>query len=216
MDYSLHRNYFNTAYKTGTDIWTHLPIDIRGAKLMGKLSAGATVLDIGSGRGIFAKKLAETGFKVIGIDSESEIVANTNKEVENWGLSGRVKFMVADALELPFVDESFDGVCALGLMENIHPEDWPKYADEVKRVLKPGGFYLNMSFSRKTRNFMKFSPIDSPDGEFQKHGVHYHFFEEEEMKNIFNKKFTLISQDVLFVKDPIEIALLESLFQKPK
>ena len=79
-----------------------------------------------------------------------------------------------------------------------------------------GGFYLNMSFSRKTINFINFSPIASPDGELEKHGIHYHFFEDKEMAQIFDKKLTLISQEIEFIKKPVELGLLESLFQKPK
>ena len=216
MDYHEHKDYFNKAYATGSDIWTPLSIPLRGAKFIKKLPTGSTILDIGSGRGLFAKNLTEAGFKVIGIDFENEIVGKANAEVKNWGLSGKVKFMTANALELPFVDASFDGACAFGLLENIHKEDWPKYADEIKRVLKPGGFYLNMSFSRKTRNFLNFSPINSQTGEFEERGIHYHFFEEKEMANIFDKKLTLISQNVEYLKEPVELALLESLFQKPK
>jgi len=216
MDYHRHKDHFNKAYATGTDIWTPLVIPLRGMKLLKNLPKGATILDVGSGRGLFAKTLAEAGFKVIGIDFENAIVDKANREIKNWKLEGKVKFLVADALKLPFVDGSFDGACAFGLMENLHAEDWPKYADEIKRVLKPGGFYLNTSFSRKTLNFLNFSPINSPDGELEKHGIHYHFFEEIEMANIFDKKLTLISQNIEFIKKPVELALLESLFQKPK
>lgn len=216
MHYNEHKNYFNTAYKTGSDIWTHFPIQVKGIKFIEKLSSGSFILEIGSGRGLFAKQLAEAGFRVVGIDFESEIVAKTNEEVKNWGLSGKLKFMVGEALHLPFPDAGFDGVCAIGLMENIHAEDWPQYANEVNRVLKPGGFYLNISFSRKTQKFLNLSPINLPNGELQIADVHYHFFEKDEMKNIFEKKLTLISQEVKFLKHPTEIALLESLFQKVK
>lgn len=216
MDYHHHKDTFKKAYATGSDIWTPLAIPLRGAKLIKRLPAGSSILDIGSGRGLFAKNLADRGFKVIGIDFEEDIVLKANQEIKHWGLEGKLKFVVADALKLPFVDNSFDGVCAFGLMESIHQADWPTYAEEIRRVLKPGGFYLNMSFSRKTKNFLNFSPATSPDGELEKHGIHYHFFEEKEMINIFEKKLTLISQNIEIIKKPVELALLESLFQKPK
>ena len=216
MDYHAHKDHFNKAYATGTDIWTPLTIPLRGTKLIKKLPAGASILDVGSGRGLFAKQLADMGFKVIGIDFEDQIVSKVNGEIKHWGLEGKLKFVTADALKLPFVDNSFDGVCAFGLMESLHKKDWPKYAAEIRRMLKPGGFYLNMSFSRKTINFINFSPIASPDGELEKHGIHYHFFEDKEMAQIFDKKLTLISQEIEFIKKPVELGLLESLFQKPK
>lgn len=217
MDYSRHKDYYKTAYKNGADVWTHLPVKMRSAKkLIARLPPGGSILDLGSGRGLVAKNLAEMGFKVIGIDFEEDIVEKANAEVKHWRLEGKLKFVSADALKLPFVDNSFDGVCDFGLLENLYKEDWQAYANEINRVLRPGGFYLNVSLSRKTKNFLYFSPINSKDGELEKDGVHYHFFEKEEIKNIFNNKMALISDNIEFVEEPREIALLQTLFQKPQ
>ena len=215
MDYQTHKDYYKTAYQNGIDIWTHLPVKIRSAKsLVGKLSPGGTILDLGSGRGLIAKNLAEMGFKVIGIDFEGDVVKKANEEIKDWKLEGKLKFIEADVFNIPFTDESFDGICDFGLLENLHKEDWETYVNEINRVLRSGGFYLNVSLSRKTRNFLDFSPINSKDGEFEEDNVHYHFFEKEEMKNIFNNKMTLISDNVEFVEKPREIALLQTLFKK--
>jgi len=215
MDYKTHKEYYKTAYKNGSDIWTHLPIKIRGAKkLVEKLPIGGAVLDLGSGRGLIAKNLAEMGFKVIGIDFEEDIVDKANMEIKDWKLEGKLKFIKTDVFHMPFTDGSFDGVCDFGLLENLYQEDWGAYANEINRILKPDGFYLNVSLSRKTINFLDFSPINSKDGEFKDEDVHYHFFVKEEMVNIFNNKMTLISDNVEFVEEPREIAVLQTLFQK--
>jgi ubiquinone/menaquinone biosynthesis C-methylase UbiE len=215
MDYSIHREYYKASYQNGADIWTHLPVKIQNAKkLATKLPAGGTILDLGSGRGIIAKNLAEMGFKVIGIDFEKEIVNKANAEIPVWGLEGKLKFMEADVFNIPFTDASFDGVCDFGLLENLHKEDWGKYASEINRVLKPGGYYLNISLSRKTVNFLNYSPINSPDGELTKHNIHYHFFVKEEMQDIFKDSMTLVSDSIELVEKPREIALLQTLFQK--
>ena len=215
MDYRKQKNYYKTAYQNGIDIWTHLPNKIQGAKkLIEKLPAGGTVLDIGSGRGLITKNLAEMGFKVIGIDFEGDIVEKANREIKNWGLQGKLKFMEADVFDLPFTDTSFDGVCDFGLLENLLQEDWDSYANEINRILRPGGFYLNVSLSRKTKNFFTFSPINSNDGDFDQEDMHYHFFEKEEIRNIFKKNMTLISDRIEFVEKPRELALLQTLFQK--
>jgi ubiquinone/menaquinone biosynthesis C-methylase UbiE len=215
MDYTKHKDFYKTAYQNGIDLWTHLPTKMQNAKkLAEKLPLGGLVLDLGSGRGLIAKNLAEMGFKVIGIDFEKEIVQKANAEIKNWKLQGKLKFIEADIFHLPFTDMSFDGVCDFGLLENLYREDWGAYANEINRVLRPGGFYLNVSLSRKTKNFFEFSPINSKDGELEKDGVHYHFFEKEEIKNIFNNKMTLISDNVEFVEKPREMAFLQTLFQK--
>lgn len=216
MDYEEHKKYFETAYRTGSDIWTHLPMKERGEMLMEQLPLGALILDVGSGRGLFAKQLAEAGFSVIGIDFEGNIIKKTNEEIKNWKLEGKLKFVEGSALDIPFTDDSFDGVCDFGLMENLYKEDWEQYASEVSRVLKPGGFYLNTSLSRETQHFLEFYPKSSESGEFEKYGVHYHFFNKEEMKKIFNHELTSIKQDIEFIEKPNKIALLETLFQKRK
>ena len=214
MDYEEHKNYFELAYRTGSDIWTNFSIKDRGKMLMRELPKGAMILDVGSGRGLFAKKLADSGYSVIGIDFEKNIVEKTNKEIKNWGLEGKLKFVEGSALDIPFVDNSFDGVCDFGLMENLYKEDWGQYANEICRVLKPGGFYLNTSLSRETQQFFRFYPKGSIDGEFEKYGVHYHFFSKDEMKNIFDHKLNPIEQDIEFTDKSDEVALLETLFQK--
>ena len=214
MDYQEHKNYFEIAYRTGSDIWTNLSIKNRGKMLMKELPKGAIILDVGSGRGLFAKQLAESGFSVIGLDFEGNIVKKTNEEIKNWGLVGKLKFVEGSALDIPFVDSSFDGVCDFGLMENLYKEDWNQYASEISRVLKPGGFYLNTSLSKETQQFFKFYPKGSENNEFEKYGVHYHFFSKDEMKDIFNHKLNPVEQDIEFVERPNEVALLETLFQK--
>jgi len=216
MDYKKHKEYFEAAYRTGSDIWTHLPLKNRGKALMEQLPSNSIILDIGSGRGFFAKKLVEFGYKVIGLDFESNIVKKTNKEVKEWGLEGRLRFVEGNALDLPFTDNSFDGVCDFGLLENLYKEDWEKYANEVCRVLKLGGFYLNTSLSRETQNFLDFRPKGSKSGDLHKYGVYYHFFEKDEMKDVFNHQLNLINQDIEFVEKPRQVALLETLFQKKK
>jgi len=49
----------------------------------------------------------------------------------------RVKFHAASALELPFDDNSFDGVWSIQMNMNI--EDKQSWLEEVYRVIKPGG-----------------------------------------------------------------------------
>ncbi len=214
MNYQKHKEYFATAYRTGSDVWTHLPMKNRGALLMEKLPPGALILDVGSGRGLLAKKMAESGFSVIGIDFEKEIVKKTNELVKGWGLEGKLKFVEGDALDIPFVDSSFDAVFDFGLLENLYEEDWGRYADEVSRVLKPGGYYLNTSLSKETQEFLGFRPKGSPSGELKKYDVVYHFFTKDQIKNIFDHNLNPIEQNIKFSEHPDQIALVETLFQK--
>ena len=214
MDYEKHKKFFETAYRTGSDIWTNLSMEGRGLLLMKELPKDSIILDIGSGRGFFAKKLVENGYRVIGIDFEPNIVKKSNSQIKDWGYEGRLKFIEADALDLPFTDNSFDGVCDFGLMENLYKEDWGQYVKEVGRVLKPGGFYLNTSLSSETQNFFDFKPKASEGGSFQKYGMNYYFFNKDEIKNIFKNELISVEQNIEFVDKPGKFALVETLFKK--
>ncbi|MFA5778000.1 MAG: class I SAM-dependent methyltransferase [Candidatus Paceibacterota bacterium] len=214
MGYLEHKEHFNIAYKTGADTWTHPSTTFEGKKFIEKLSPGANILDVGSGRGFFAKHLADLGFKVIGIDFAKEVVEKANENIADWGLEGKLKFVEGDVLSIPFVDAGFDAVCDFGLFETLYKEDWPIYAKEINRVLKPGGIYLNVSLSRETHHFFEFSPKAGVDVDFEKYGIHYHFFGEEEMKTIFLDKFETISQKTELAKTDGKIVLLETLFRK--
>src|SRR3989338_2896670 len=102
MDYHEHKNYFETAYKTGSDVWTHVTVENQGKDFVERLVPGALVLELGSGRGLFAKHLAESGFRVIGLDFAGDAVKRADEEVKNWGLAGKLKFVEANALDIPF------------------------------------------------------------------------------------------------------------------
>jgi len=68
----------------------------------------------------------------------SPVQANRAKErAKIAGLESNVNFLVADALNMPFPDESFDLVWSLESGE--HMPDKIKFLQECYRVLKPGG-----------------------------------------------------------------------------
>lgn len=95
---------------------------------------GRRVLDIGSGEGFGSYYFYLKGANVFGLDLAPEVVGYSNKKYGTKNL----EFILGDATELPFEDESFDYVAGMDLIE--HVEDVDKLCSEVKRVLKPGGF----------------------------------------------------------------------------
>ncbi|MFN0065047.1 MAG: bifunctional 2-polyprenyl-6-hydroxyphenol methylase/3-demethylubiquinol 3-O-methyltransferase UbiG [Chlamydiales bacterium] len=106
---------------------------------MGKHSA---VLDIGCGAGFLTNTLAQSGHSVTGIDLsvESLEVAKKRDTTKN------VKYIVADAFNLPFAPHSFDAVCAMDLLEHI--SDPQLVVQQAARVLKPGGLFFFHTFNR--------------------------------------------------------------------
>ena len=196
MEHTPHvqKQYFQFAYQTGSDIWTHLPYRYKAEQMLPDMPEDALVLDIGAGRGLWAAKLVGLGYRVLGIDYVESIVEKVNVRIKEEGYADRARFIVGDALDIPFVDDGFDMVTDIGTLQHIKEQDWSEYVKEIHRVLKYGGYYLKISLSRKTPQFMGWTPRNSSDGNFTKFGVHYHFFTETEIEKLFNNHFTIIDQ----------------------
>lgn len=95
------------------------------------------ILDIGCADGMFSKVVLDKSKarKLIGIDVLKTSVAWANK---HWAQTGKMKFMVGDAHQLKFPNETFDAVVALEVLEHVyHPLDVLK---EIKRILKKNGY----------------------------------------------------------------------------
>ncbi len=96
------------------------------------------ILDVGCGIGGSSLYLAEKfGARVTGI-TLSPVQANRAKErARAAGLQSKTDFQVANALDMPFADNSFDLLWSLESGE--HMPDKAKFLQECYRVLKPGG-----------------------------------------------------------------------------
>jgi SAM-dependent methyltransferase len=102
------------------------------------LSAGESVIDLGSGLGGPARVLAaEFGCDVTGIDLSPEFVETARILTEHCGLPDRVRFAAGDALALPYATGSFDVAWTVHVVMNIRERQ--RFIDEAARVLKPGG-----------------------------------------------------------------------------
>ena len=104
--------------------------------------AQARVLDVGCGAGFLSNHLAREGFEVTGVDaSKASLDVAARHDV-----SGRARYVLGDALALPFPAASFDVVCAMDFLE--HVEDPAAVVAEISRVLKPGGLFFFHTFNR--------------------------------------------------------------------
>jgi tocopherol O-methyltransferase len=96
------------------------------------------IIDIGCGIGGSSLYLAEKLHgEVVGI-TLSPVQANRAQErAATAGLSNRAIFKVANALDIPYPDNTFDLVWTLESGEHMPDKD--KFLQECYRVLKPGG-----------------------------------------------------------------------------
>jgi SAM-dependent methyltransferase len=96
---------------------------------------GERWLDVGTGAGAVALRLARLGADVTGIDPAYGLIETARRRAADEGLEA--SFDVGDAESLPYEDAAFDGVASS--MGMIFAPDHAAAAGEVARVLRPGG-----------------------------------------------------------------------------
>ncbi|MDB2369504.1 class I SAM-dependent methyltransferase [Planktomarina temperata] len=97
------------------------------------------VLEIGCGRGSLSAYFADVGADCHLLDISPKAIELAKKSFASLNLSGN--FYVADCEKLPFLDETFDFVFSIGLLE--HFEDITLVLAEKNRVLKNDGLMFN-------------------------------------------------------------------------
>jgi SAM-dependent methyltransferase len=115
---------------------------------------GASILDVGTGRGRHARVLARRGYRVTGLDLSAHAVAVAQARAEAEGLLPRqVTFVQGDMRALPF-RARFDGVVNLftsfGYFED--DADHERAIEALAGALRPGGWlvqdFLNAPYVR--------------------------------------------------------------------
>lgn len=92
---------------------------------------GERILDVATGTGWAARRIAARGAIVTGVDLGTEVIEAAKE------LSTNIDFRVGDAEALPFPDDHFDAVIStFGVMFARDPE---AVARELARVVRPGG-----------------------------------------------------------------------------
>lgn len=97
------------------------------------------VLDVGCGTGENALFLASAGCDVVGIDASQFAIEKARTKARER--EHDVEFVCADALALPFDDESFDNVIDSGLLHVLAEKDHDRFTGSLHRVLRSGGCY---------------------------------------------------------------------------
>ncbi len=210
MSYETQNDFFAQAYRTGTDAWTAIPFERKAHELALYLPQGALILDVGAGRGRLLFDLADLGYRAIGLENNPTLVARGNNMIKDGGFEKQLRFMQGDALDIPLADQSFDGISDIGLLQHLTPADYSVYVSEITRVLKQGGFFFLVVLSKNSPNFLSWKPQKSDNADFEKEGVHYHFFSDDEITKLFEKDFEIrhIDHDTPFGMKDVDFAVV--------
>ena len=97
--------------------------------------AGRVVLDIACGEGYGSALIARHAAHVTGADIAPAAISHARAR---YARCANLEFREADCAALPFADASFDVVVSFETLEHIRAQE--TFLDEVRRVLRPGGF----------------------------------------------------------------------------
>jgi len=100
------------------------------------IKSGSTVLDVGTGTGIFIpfllEKIGKTG-RLVALDFAEEMLQRAQAK----GFNPNIEYLNADITCVPLPDEVFDAVVCYSSFPHFH--DKPRALREINRLLKKGG-----------------------------------------------------------------------------
>ena len=112
------------------------------------------ILDIATGTGDFAISASKIeGAKIVGIDISAGMLEVGIQKINKKGLSKRIELQKADSENLPFENDLFDAAIVGFGVRNF--ENLEKGLSEILRVLKPGGVFYVLEFSKPVKSPFK-------------------------------------------------------------
>jgi demethylmenaquinone methyltransferase / 2-methoxy-6-polyprenyl-1,4-benzoquinol methylase len=100
---------------------------------------GQRILDVATGTGLVAERLARRGARVVGLDQSDEMLAAARRRFDpgrGWDRAP-VELVRGEAEQLPFADAEFDALTFTYLLRYV--DDPGATLRELARVVRPGG-----------------------------------------------------------------------------
>ncbi len=119
------------------------------------LSENALILDAGCGIGGSSRLLAkQLNCKVVGVDLADEFINAAIFLTHATHFEKQVRFQQGSVLNLPFSENTFDGILCQHILMNI--EDKNGAVKEFYRVLKPGGKLIIHEIAKCSSDLMQY------------------------------------------------------------
>jgi len=104
--------------------------------LLQYITPGDKVLDLGCGNGRFSE-VFQKKIEYVGVDNSEKMIEIARKKYP------KVDLRIADALSLPFPENSFDKVFSFAVIHHLPSEELQlQLLKETRRILKPGGVLI--------------------------------------------------------------------------
>jgi len=127
---------------------------------------GERVLDLACGTGTLALEVLERapGARVTGMDGDPEILERARDKADKAG--AEADFDEGVSTDLPYADESFDVLLSTLFFHHLSDEAKRATADEIARVVRPGGRVAVADWGRPHDPLMRaaFLPVQLLDG----------------------------------------------------
>ena len=168
---------YNSKAKYKNDYPEGRPDDIFKKRIVELGGEGKTALDLGCGDGRFTAEIAPAYKKVTGID-QSEEMLRVAGNLKSKLLLENISFEVRDAENTKFPNNSFDV---------IYSRRGPTPFKEIGRILKPGGYFVEINIGEK--NGVKLKEVFGRGQNFE---LEDDSFLEKHKSNLVNEKFQII------------------------
>lgn len=150
------------------------------------IGENGSIIELGCGAGNYVIYFSERGYRTAGVDFCKTAIGFARDKAKKKGLD--CSFFVADVVsDISVVHDMYDLIFDWELLHHIFPEHREKYLENVKCLLKQGGYYLSVCFSEDNKQFggkgkYRKTPLDTE----------LYFSSEDEMYNLFKKRFEII------------------------
>jgi ubiquinone/menaquinone biosynthesis C-methylase UbiE len=154
-----------------------------------KREGAKRVLDLGCGAGRHSILLGKAGFQVVALDISETALRILEGRLKTASIDN-VTLVRHDMLELPFIDDYFDGVICTNVLHHGKLAEIKQATREVHRVMKEGAaaFIVALSTADFRRgNGKRLEPNTYVFTEGEELGIIHHFFPRKELESCLRK-----------------------------